>query len=388
MTGGTSENRRRWRIRAAAFLAALGMAAAPLSAYGAAVGKPPTNAYFVASNGAVYSYGRTADGTWQAAAPVGAKATAPPGAPIASARLSDGSPVAFFVGDDGAIWGGCGSLWRMTPVKLLRPGTPLTVAATPTVVMLLFSNDQGQTSGIHIEAEIHHPCDVSRDVPAPPDPESPPGAWHVPNGTIAATGLPDGEIGVFAVDVTGAVHATWRSPSGRWTDKTLTPSGTSLPGGGIASTLSPTDGSLTLFYSNHSGQVILAQVTEGAGLRADPRPSPWTGAKISDGAALAGVSSTLGNDIAYIAAGGTAIDLQTDTANQWMNAVTLSPPGFAKDGRPVAVTASPDEVDVYCGTATDVPGHFSIPPHTGGDITWQAAGAPGMVPLPGWITGS
>ncbi|GAA1999328.1 hypothetical protein GCM10009838_75900 [Catenulispora subtropica] len=354
----------------------------------AAASKPPANAYFVGANGTVYGYGRTADGTWQSAAPVGAKMTAPPGAPVTSTRLPDGSPVAFFVGDDGAIWGGCGSLWRMTVAKLLRPGTPLTVVATPTVTMLLFSDGQGQWSGMHVESEIHHPCDIFTGPLAPLATESLPGTWHVPGGTIAATALPDGGVGVFAVDVTGAVHATWRDPDGKWSDTTLTTSGTSLPGGGIAATVSPADSSPTLFYSNRGGQVVAAPVAEGAGLRGDPTPVPWAVAKIPEGAALGAASSILGNDISYIAVGGTAVDLQTDAAGQWKNAVVLSPSGFAKDGRPVAVTASADEVDVYCGTATGIPGHFGVPPHTGGEVGWRAAGLAGMVPPLGGITAS
>lgn len=397
MTRSTPQSRRRWGIRAAVFLAALGTAAGPLTAYaagsaggaGPAVTKAPTNAYFLAANGTVDGYGRTVDGAWQPAAPIGAKMTAPPGAPIASTRLPDGSSAAFFVGDDGAIWGGCGFLWRMTAPKLLRPGTPLTVAATPTVTMLLFSDDQGQLTDMHVESEIHHPCDAPAGSLPVLATEHPPGTWHVPGGAVAATGLPDGEIGVFAVDVTGAVHATWRSPDGKWSDTRLTASQTSSPGGGIASTRSPADSSsLTLFYSDHRGQVLLAQVAEGAGLRADPTPVPWTPAPIPDGAALAAASSTLGDDVAYIAVGGAAVDLQADVTGQWKNAVTLSPAGFAKDGRPVAVTATADEVDVYCGTATGAPGHFAIPPHTGGDVSWQPAGAAGLMPPTGAVTAS
>jgi hypothetical protein len=350
--------------------------------------KPPANAFFVASNGTVYSYGRNVDGTWLPAAPLGTTMTAPPGPPITSTRLSDGTPVAFVVGDDGAIWGGCRPLWRMTEANLLRPGTPLTVAVTPNATLLLFSNGQGQWSDIHVESEIHHPCDNPTGSPPPPDTESLPGTWHVPNGTIAATGLPDGETGVFAVDVDGAVHATWRDRDGRWSDTTLTAPGASLPGGGIASTVSPADGSVTLFYSNRAGQMVLARVAEGAGLRGDPTPVPWAVAKIPEGAALAAASSILGNDISYIAQGGTAIDLQTDTADQWKNAVTLSPAGFAKEGSPVAVTASAGEVDVYCATAPGAPGHFGVPPHIGGDVTWRTAGAAGLVPPLGGIAAS
>jgi len=80
--------------------------------------------------------------------------------------------------------------------------------------------------------------------------------------------------------------------------------------------------------------------------------------------------------------------LQTDTADQWKNAVTLSPAGFAKAGSPIAVTASADEVDVYCGTVTGIPGHFSVPPHTGGDVSWQPAGAAGLASPLGGITAS
>ena len=390
MTGGTSQNRKRWRIGAAAFLAALGIAAAPLSASAAeaAAAKPPANAYFVASDGTVYGYGRNIDGTWLQAAPVGAKMTAPSGAPITSTRLSDGTPVAFFAGNDGAVWGGCGSLWRMTVAKLLRPGTPVTVAVTPAATVLLFSDGKGQWSDIHVESEIHHPCDVPAGPPPPINAEPVPGTGHVPGGTIAATGLADGEIGVFAVDVNGAVHATWRAPDGTWSDTTLTANGASLPGGGIAATVSAVDGSVTLFYSDRAGRVVLAQVAEGAGLRADPTPVPWAVAKIPEGAALAAASSSLGNDVSYIAQGGTAIDLQTDTADRWKNAVTLSPAGFAKDGSPVAVTASADEVDVYCGTAPGIPGHFGIPPHIRGDVSWRPAGTAGLVPPMGVITAS
>ena len=396
MTGGRSQNRRRWRIRAAALLAALGIAAAPLSASAsasasaaeAASAKPPTNAYLVASNGTVYGYGRTVDGTWLPAAPVGAKMTAPPGASITSARLPDGSAAAFFVGDDGAVWGGCGSMWRMTVAKLLRPGTPLTVAVTPNVAMLLFSDGQGQWADMRVESEIHHPCDIWTGPLPPITTESLPGAWHVPNGTIAATTLPDGETGVFGIDVNGAVHATWRDPYGKWSDTTLTAGGASLPGGGIAATASALDGSVTVFYSDRAGRVVLAQVAEGGGLRADPTPVPWAVAKILEGAPLAAASSSLGNDIAYISESGAAIDLQTDTADQWKNAVTLSPAGFAKAGSPIAVTASADEVDVYCGTVTGIPGHFSVPPHTGGDVSWQPAGAAGLASPLGGITAS
>lgn len=390
MTGGRSENRGRWRIRAAAFLAALGIAAAPLSASAAepAAAKSPTNAYFAASNGTVYGYGRNVDGAWLPAAPLGTKMTAPPGAPITSTRLPDGSAAAFFVGDDGAIWGGCGSMWRMTVAKLLRPNTPLTVMVSPTAVMLLFSTGQGQWSDIHVESEIHHPCDIWSGPVPPINTESLPGTWHVPNGAVAATGLPDGGTGVFGIDVNGAVHATWRDPAGAWSDKTLTADGASLPGGGIAATVSATDGGATLFYSNRAGQVVLAQVAEGAGLRADPTPVPWAVARIPEGAPLAAASSSLGNDISYIAEGGAAIDLQTDTADLWKNAVTLSPAGFAKVGSPIAVTAGADEIDVYCGTATGVPGHFSVPPHAGGDVSWRPAGAAGLASPLGGITAS
>lgn len=390
VTGGRSENRRRWRIRAAALLAALGIAAAPLSASAAraATAKSPTNAYFVASNGTVYGYGRNVDGTWLPAAPAGTKMTARPGASITSTRLSDGSAAAFFVGDDGAIWGGCGSMWRMTVAKLLRPGTPLTVALTPTATMLLFSDGLGQWSDIHVESEIHHPCDVSTGTVPPVKTESLPGTWHVPNGSIAATGLPDGETGVFGIDVNGAVHATWRDPDGAWSDTTLTADGASLPGGGIAATAPALDGSVSIFYSNRAGQVVLARVAEGAGLRADPTPVPWAVAKIPEGAPLAAASSSLGNDVSYVTEGGAAIDLQTDTADQWKNAVTLSPAGFAKAGSPIAVTASADEVDVYCGTATGIPGHFSVPPHVGGDVSWREAGAAGLASPLGGITAS
>jgi hypothetical protein len=374
----------------AVLLAALGVAAAPLSASAAerAAAKPPANAYFVASNGTVYGYGRNIDGTWLPAAPLGTTMTAPPGAPITSTRLSDGTPLAFFVGNDGAIWGGCGPLWRMAPARTIKPGTPLAVAVTPNVTMLLFTNDQGQMTGMHIESEIHHPCDNPIGPLPPPATELLPGTWHVANGTIAATGLPDGEIGVFEVDATGAVHATWRDPRGTWTDMPLTTSGTSVPGGGLATTVSPIDSTLTLFYSNRADQVVLAQVAEGGGLRADPTPVPWAVARIPEGAALGAASSTLGNDVAYIAVGGTAIDLQTDTADQWKNAVTLSPAGFARDGRPVAVTASAAEVDLYCVTTTGAPGHFSVPPHIGGDVSWRAAGAAGLAPPLGGITAS
>jgi hypothetical protein len=388
------------------FLAALGTAVAPLTAYAAnsaaagpadagsasgaspATAKAPTSAYFVASNGTVERYGRNVDGVWQPAAPLGAGMTAPPGAPITSAHLSDGSPAAFFVGDDGAIWGGCGSSWRMTAPNLLRPGTQLSVAVTPTVVMLLFSDGQGQWTAMHVESEIHHPCGPPTGGLPGLTTERVPGTWHVPNGAIAAAGLPDGEIGVFEVDATGAVHATWRSPDGDWSDTALTPSGTSLPGGGIASTVSPTGSGLTLFYSDHQGRVDSAQVAEGAGLLSDPEPSPWTVAKIPDGAALAAVGSVLGNDVAYIAVGGTAIDLQADSSGKWEKLVTLSPAGFAKEGRPVAVTAGADEVDVYCGTATGAPGHFLVPPHIGGDVSWKAAGAAGLMPPTGAVTAS
>ncbi|WP_194906699.1 hypothetical protein [Catenulispora rubra] len=342
----------------------------------------------MASNGTVYGYGRNIDGTWLPAAPVGTRMTAPPGAPIASTRLSDGTPLAFFVGDDGAIWGGCRSLWRMTVANLLKPGTPVTVAITPNATMLLFSDDKGQWSDIRVESEIHHPCDVPSGPLPPISTESVSGTGHVPGGTIAAAGLADGETGVFAVDVNGAVHAAWRDPSGKWSDTTLTANGASLPGGGIAATVSATDGSVTLFYSNRAGQVVLAQVAEGGGLRADPTPVPWAVAKIPEGAALAAASSSLGNDISYIAQGGTAIDLQTDTADQWKNAVTLSPAGFAKDGSPVAVTASAGEVDVYCGTAPGAPGHFGVPPHIGGDVSWRAAGVAGLMPPLGGIAAS
>jgi hypothetical protein len=373
------------------FLAALGTAAAaPLTASAAqpAAAKPPANAYFVAANGAVYGYSRNVDGVWSPAAPVGVKMTAPPGAAITSTRLADGSPAAFVVGDDGAIWGGCGSLWRMTTSNLLRPGTPLTVAVTPSATMLLFSDDQGQWSDIHVESEIHHPCDAPPGPPPPTNTEPIPGGWHVPHGTIAATGLPDGEAGVFAVDAAGAVHATWRAPGGTWSDVTLTASGAALPGGGIAVTVSPAGDGLTLFYANRAGQVVLAQVAEGAGLRADPAPAPWPAAKIPAGAPLAAVSSILGNDVSYIAPGGTAIDLQTDTVDRWKNAVTLSPAGFAGEGSPIAVTASASEVDVYCATASGAPGHFGVPPHIGGDVIWRPAGAAGLLPPLGWITAS
>lgn len=392
MTRSTSQSRRRWRIRAAAFLAALATAIAPLSANAAESASPAaaqasTNAYFVASNGTVYGYGRTTDGTWLPAAPVGTKMTAPPGAPITSARLPDGSPAAFFVGDDGAIWGGCGPLWRMTVTKLLRPGTRLAVAVTPNVVMLLYSDDQDQWTGMHVESEIHHPCDVyTGTIPVLASEHPPPPVPPVPNGVIAATGLPDGEIGVFAADGTGAVHAMWRSPDGKWSDTALTASNATLPGGGIASTLSPAGSSVTLFYSNDRGQVVAAQVAEGGGLRAQPAPAPWTVAKIPYGALLAAASSALGNDVAYVAAGGAAIDLQMDATGQWRNAVTLSQSSFAKDGRPVAVTATADEVDVYCGTTTGVPGHFGVPPHTGGAVSWRAAGPAGLAPPSGDLT--
>jgi hypothetical protein len=276
----------------------------------------------------------------------------------------------------------------MTVGNLLRPGTALTVAVTPTATLLLFSNGLGQWSDIHVESEIHHPCDNPTGSPPPANTESLPGTWHVPNGTIAATGLPDGETGVFAVDVNGAVHATWRAPDGNWSDTVLTANGASLPGGGIAATVSASGGGVTLFYSNRAGQVVLARVAEGAGLLSDPQPTPWTVAKIPEGAALAAAGSILGNDISYIAQGGTAIDLQTDTADQWKNAVTLSPPGFARDGSPVAVTASAGEVDVYCGTASGAPGHFGVPPHIGGDITWRTAGPAGLIPPLGRITAS
>lgn len=406
MAWSTSRNRRRWRVRAAVFLAALGTAAGPLSAYAAssaavgsagavsvstarpAVAKTPTNAYFVSSNGTVEGYSRNVDGVWQAAAPVGAAMTAPPGAPITSARLSDGSPAAFFVGDDGAIWGGCGSLWRMTAPSLLTPGTPLSVAVTTTVVLLLFSDAQGQWTAIHVESEIHHPCGPPTGGISGLTTERLPGTWHVPGGVVAATGLPDGEIGVFAVDVTGAVHATWRSPDGNWSDTPLTPSGTSLPGGGIASTVSPTGSGLTLFYSDHTGRVDSARVAEGAGVLSDPEPSSWTVAKIPDGAALAAAGSVLGNDVTYIAVGGAAIDLQADSSGQWVRLVTLSQAGFASDGRPVAVTAAADEVDVYCGTAAGAPGHFAVPPHIGGDISWRPAGTAGVMPSTGAVTAS
>lgn len=114
----------------------------------------------------------------------------------------------------------------------------------------------------------------------------------------------------------------------------------------------------------------------------------FTVASIPAGAPLAAVGSILGNDISYIAQAGTAIDLQTDAADEWKNAVTLSPAGFAKEGSPVAVTASAGEVDVYCATAAGAPGHFGVPPHIGGDVTWRAAGAAGLVPSLGWVTAS
>lgn len=371
------------------FLAALGTAAAPLAASAAvpAAAKPPANAYFVAPNGAVYGYSRNIDGAWLPAAPLGTRMTAPPGAPITSIRLSDGSPAAFFVGNDGAVWGGCGALWPMTATDLLAPGNPLTVAVSPSATLLLSSNARGQWSAIHIESEIHHPCGPPSGPPST-NIEFLPGTWHVPNGIIAATGLPDGETGVFAVDVNGAVHATWRNPDGAWSDTLLTANGASAPGGGIAATVSPTGGGVTLFYANRAGQVVLAQVAEGGGLRTDPTAVPWAVANIPAGAPLAAVSSTLGNDISYIAQGGTAIDLQTDAADEWKNAVTLSPAGFAKEGSPVAVTASAGEVDVYCATAAGAPGHFGVPPHIGGDVTWRGAGAAGLVPPLGWVTAS
>jgi len=77
-----------------------------------------------------------------------------------------------------------------------------------------------------------------------------------------------------------------------------------------------------------------------------------------------------------------------DAAGQWKNPVTLSQAGFAKDGRPVAVTAAADEVDVYCGTAAGVPGHFAVPPHTGGGISWRVAGPAGLVPPMGDVAAS
>lgn len=409
MAGGSTGNRRRWPARVAWLSAALGVAAAasPVAAGASAPAAAPaavavaaakaatttvapTNAYFIGAGGSLYGFGRTSDGKWSAAAVAGTVVSAPAGAPVASARFADGTPVVFVVGNDGAIHGGCDAGLSLTPPGWLKPGAPLAVALTSMPVMVFYSDSLGGMTGVHTESEIHHPCDVQAAPPPPPPPpptEVLPGAWHVPGGTAAAIGLANGEIGVFAVDVNGAVHASWRDVAGTWTDVQLTAAGTSRPGGGIAVT-SSAGGGLSLFYPNHTGQVVLASVVAGGGLVGPPQPDPWPVAGVPDGAALGAAGSSLGVDVAYAATDGTVEDLQADSVGHWKAAVTLSATGFAVAGSLVAVTEGADEVDVYCGTSAGAPGHFRVPPHVSGGVTWTAAGASGLLPKPGGITAS
>lgn len=322
-------------------------------------------AFFIGNDGTLYTYGRAGDGSVIAAKQLGAAQVAPPGGSVAATQAPGGGSVAFYVGNDGALYGACpdsGQVSQLTATGLGSPGEPNGAALVGG--QTVYDAFVGAKQQLQV-VEIHNPCDLPSVVLAAPALPPPP-----PHAELAAVGLADGEFGLFYVDGGGALQASWSSAAGAWTTTQLTADGTSAPGGGIAVTPNSgapaAPGALSLFFTAHDGNVYLAHPLPGGKLSDNPQPSPSSkGTYVPDGAALAASSGSTGSVVGFVASDG-ALTGVTVTASGWGSVpAALTGSGIATAGSSAASASFGGDADFYCGTTLGRPTIIHWP-HGGG----------------------
>lgn len=341
-------------------------------------------AYFVGADGSLNVFGSNSDGVWSKATPLTPAKSAPAGAPVTAVRGPSGRLLAYYVGNDGAVYESCdavrGSYAAVTASGFASAGSPVSATTAGGGVHLTVASAGGFSS-----ADDYDPPTCGNGLhwwgPGPRP------KWWTVGGEFATVGYGDGEVGVFQAGNDGAVHALWGTAAGQWQEATLTGTGVAAPGAGLGATLNaiagagirsatvspnasasaPTPGATSVFYTGRDGRVNVEHPAANGlsdkpmALPGDPEPQPWKGA-IGTLSAADGTT-----EVAYISTTG-ALFVAGTVNGQWQVPKQVSGSGFGAPGGSIGVVGSAaDDIDIiYCGTP---PGHIHIGP--GGPVYSQ-----------------
>ncbi|MFI9387273.1 hypothetical protein [Kutzneria sp. NPDC052558] len=353
---------RRW---SAAVVAVLCLLVGLSSNSGAAV-PSAASAYFVDQNGTVTAFVDSDNGA--TTIPVGSQKIAPPGAPITAVRTAGGLS-AFTVGNDGTVLKTCptqGTVPVTDPGAAPR-GAKLVAAAADGKLRLAIGGQPGFT----LFMEVIDPCGTTGPKPPPAKIIVP---WAPPGGDFAMATLTDGRTMLAAIDVDGALHVLWVSPTGALSDAVLSATGVATPGEPIAVTpkSDATPDTLLLFYTGLDGRVY--EVRPAA--PGTPVPHPAAG-DAPAGARLAAATGPAGNFVAYVSKSGAVTVLPSDPTGGWQPGFQATATGIAPAGAGIAGTAAFDD-DFYCGNGPR-PVKIKVGPHGPGPGAVWPAGPPNMV---------
>ncbi|KAA2254491.1 hypothetical protein F0L68_30385 [Solihabitans fulvus] len=349
----------------------------------AATASQPT-AVFVATNGALYGYTPTSP-----AAPIGPAKLAPPGAPVAAARTTNGQVAAYTIGNDGSVDKACSAgsnTWQgpapLTSGGFAKPGTTLTAVAQGGAVLLSIVDSNG---GLRVAYDYDDGfCGTGWRPPwiccwPPP----PPCCWWW--DYEFATVVVNQEIGQFAVDTKGEVNAAWGTVGGQWQGSGLTAPGTARPGGGLGVVAAP-NAPVALFYLGIDGALWQVHPAPGGG-GDEPRPISPAGIAPA-GAELSVVAGPNGRtDVFVFGNDGSMLDVASPTPGSWSSPLPVSQPKLGGPGGPLAIGTAPGPgqlsmsgayaADGFCGT-NGRPGHlpFPWPPRR---VDWSSDGASGLM---------
>lgn len=328
-------------------------------------------AYFIGANGSLEVLGSNSDGVWSRAMPLTPANSAPAGASVTAVRGPSGRLLAYYVGNDGAVYESCGavagSYAAVTGSGFAPAGSAVSATSAGRVVLLTVGTSSGFSTFEDGDAPV---CGTHLvqwgGMPGP--------RYWTAGGSFATVGYADGELGVFQAGSDGAVHALWGDAAGQWQQAALTSAGVAAPGAGIAATASanvaaPTPGATSIFYAGPDGRVNVEHPAanglsdQSAALASDPVPVPWK----SHIAALSAADGT--TQVAYIATTG-ALFLAGTVNGEWQPPKQISATGFGTAGGSIGIAGSSDiDIDiVYCGTPPN-PNHTHVGP--GGPVTTQ-----------------
>jgi hypothetical protein len=348
-------------------------------------------AYFVGADGSLDFFGSNSDGVWSHAAPLTPAKSAPAGSSVAAVRGASGQLLAYYVGNDGAVYKSCGAVAGAYTAITAAGFAPAGSIVSATLIVDTVHLTVGTSGGFSFADDPNDPpgCGTGKLPQWHPGPRP---NWLVAGGYFTTVGYPDGEFGVFQAGLDGSVHALWWTAAGQWEDATLTGPGVAAPGGGVGATANPAAGAgirgaavspnssgplpgvTSIFYAGSDGHVYVEHPATN-GLSDQPVPLPWDPINPAKWAAQIGTLSAAdgSTQIAYVSSTG-ALLVAGGVGARWLPPKPVTGSGFGVAGGSVGVVGSAaDDLDViYCGTP---PGHIHIGPN---GPSWIQAGAAGL----------
>ena len=153
--------------------------------------------------------------------PLSQAKSAPAGASVAAVRGPSGRLLAYYVGNDGAVYESCGAVGGSYTAATQAGFAPAGSTVSATLVGGAVHLTVGTSGGIASAWDPDGPIcgDLHWWGPGPRP------KWWTAGGGFTTVGYADGEVGVFQAGSDGAVHGLWGTADGQWQEATLTATG-------------------------------------------------------------------------------------------------------------------------------------------------------------------